>query len=58
MGSGLPESVHGFELLSDASKEGGSMLAVVDGARVGDLGVRNAVVASSRRRGGWPRSRA
>ena len=48
-GSSSTESVHGFTLVDNASTQGGSMVAVVDGARVGDPAVGKAVVAAARR---------
>jgi RND superfamily putative drug exporter len=48
-GSSSTESVHGFNLLDDASTQGGSMVAIVDGAVVDDPTTQTAVTAAARR---------
>ena len=53
-GSSSLESVHGFDLVSAVSTHGGSMVAVIDGAKVGDPAVQKAVTAAARRVGQVP----
>ena len=48
-GNSSAESVHGSELLAKVSTRGGSMVAVIDGARVSDPAVGRAVVAAAHR---------
>jgi RND superfamily putative drug exporter len=48
-GSSSAESVHGFNLVAKVSTRGGSMVAVIDGARVSDPAVGKAVVAAAHR---------
>jgi RND superfamily putative drug exporter len=43
------ESMQGFTLVDDSSDVGGSMVAVIDGARIDDPAVQKAVVAVARR---------
>jgi len=48
-GSSSTESVHGFNLIAKVSTHGGSLVAVIDGARVSDPVVGKAVVAAAHR---------